>query len=167
MTFFKDLPSLSRLFRFAENVLYKWIFQELNSWRLNPSIKVGRKHGRFVFTTSIKRPVREFHVVVVQWRQRNVLKSLLHVQSCFSLIKTTFFAVLVAVNVIVAYFESSLILTVDGKCEARASLGQWWGEEEKPFLSRATENVALQPQNCFLCCHSTLNELIVTYSLCL
>ena len=78
-----------------------------------------------------------------------------------------FFAVLVAVNVIVAYFESSLILTVDGKCEARASSGQWWGEEEKPFLSRATENVALQPQNCFLCCHSTLNELIVTYSLCL
>ena len=78
-----------------------------------------------------------------------------------------FFAVLVAVNVIVAYFESSLILTVDGKCEARASSGQWWGEEEKPFLSRATENVALQPQNFYLCCHSTLNELIVTYSLCL
>ena len=78
-----------------------------------------------------------------------------------------FFAVIVAVNVIVAYFESSLILTVHGKCEARASSGQWWGEEEKPFLSRATENVALQPQNCFLCCHSTLNELIVTYSLCL
>ena len=78
-----------------------------------------------------------------------------------------FFAVLVAVNVIVAYFESSPILTVHGKCEARASSGQWWGEEEKPFLSRATENVALQPQNCFLCCHSTLNELIVTYSLCL
>ena len=51
--------------------------------------------------------------------------------------------------------------------EARASSGQWWGEEEKPFLSRATENVALQPQNCFLCCHSTLNEFIVTYSLCL
>ena len=49
--------------------------------------------------------------------------------------------------------------------EARASSGQWWGEEEKPFLSRATENVALQPQNCFLCCHSTLNEFIVTYSL--
>ena len=78
-----------------------------------------------------------------------------------------FFAVLVAVNVIVAYFESSLNLTVHGKCEARASSGPWWGEEEKPFLSRATENVALQPQNCFLCCHSTLNELIVTYSLCL
>ena len=78
-----------------------------------------------------------------------------------------FFAVLVAVNVIVAYFESSLILTVHGKCEARASSGQWWGEEEKPFLSRATENVALQPQNFYLCCHSTLNELIVTYSLCL
>ena len=78
-----------------------------------------------------------------------------------------FFAVLVAVNVIVAYFESSLILTVHGKCEARASSGQWWGEEEKPFLSRATENVALQPQNFYLCCHSTLNELIVTHSLCL
>ena len=88
----------------------------MKSWRLNPSIKVGRKHGRFVFTTSIKGPVMEFHVVVVQWRQRNEQKSLLDVQSSFSLIKTTFFAVLVVVNVIVAYFESSLILTVDGKC---------------------------------------------------
>ena len=44
-----------------------------------------------------------------------------------------FFAVLVAVNVIVANFESFLILTVHGKCEARASSGQWWGEKKNTF----------------------------------
>ena len=35
-----------------------------------------------VFTTSTKREIRHFHVVVVQWRQKNVQKSVLHVQSC-------------------------------------------------------------------------------------
>ena len=101
-------------------------------------------------------------VTAKKWTKKLAARSKL-----FFAYQNYFFAVIVAVNVIVAYFESSLILTVHGKCEARASSGQWWGEEEKPFLSRATENVALQPQNCFLCCHSTLNELIVTYSLCL
>ena len=101
-------------------------------------------------------------VTAKKWTKKLAARSKL-----FFAYQNYFFAVLVAVNVIVAYFESSLILTVHGKCEARASSGQWWGEEEKPFLSRATENVELQPQNCFLCCHSTLHELIVTYSLCL
>ena len=57
----------------------------------------------------------------------------------------------------------------NGPREVRSAgrLGPMMRREEKPFLSRATANVALQPQNCFLCCHSTLNELIVTYSLCL
>ena len=35
-----------------------------------------------MFTSSIKREFRQFHLVVVQWRQRNVQKSLMHVQSC-------------------------------------------------------------------------------------
>ena len=75
----------------------------------------------------------EFHVVVVQWRQRNVQKSLLHVQSCFSLIKTTFFAVLVAVNVIVAYFESSLILTVHGKWKRGPARAHDEAKKKNPF----------------------------------
>ena len=35
-----------------------------------------------VFTSSIKRETRRFHVVVVQQRQRNVQNSVIHVQSC-------------------------------------------------------------------------------------
>ena len=34
------------------------------------------------FTSSIKREITQFHLVVVQGRQRNVQKSLMHVQSC-------------------------------------------------------------------------------------
>ena len=35
-----------------------------------------------MFPSSTKREIRHFHVVVVQWRQRNVQKSVMHVQSC-------------------------------------------------------------------------------------
>ena len=51
---------------------------------------------------SINREIRHFHVVVVQWRQRNVQKTVLHVQSCnFANQTFFFFAVLVAVAVAV------------------------------------------------------------------
>ena len=43
------------------------------------------------FTLSIKLQISKCHVVVVQKRQGNVLKSMLHVQSCFCLIKTIAF----------------------------------------------------------------------------
>ena len=58
-----------------------------------------------VFHYSIKRAreVRKFHVAVAQRRLRNVPKSMMHVQSCcFADINVFFFAVLVAVAVIVA-----------------------------------------------------------------
>ena len=35
-----------------------------------------------MFTLSTKREIRHFRVVVVQWRQRNVQKSVMHVQNC-------------------------------------------------------------------------------------
>ena len=35
-----------------------------------------------MFTSSTKREIRHFHVVVVQGRQRNAQKSVMHVQSC-------------------------------------------------------------------------------------
>ena len=44
-----------------------------------------------LFTLSIKLQISKCHVVVVQERQGNVLKSMLHVQSCFCLIKTIVF----------------------------------------------------------------------------
>ena len=57
----------------------------------------------FVFPSSTKREIRHFHVVVVQRRQRNVQKSVMHVQSCcFANQTRCFFAVLVAVAVVVA-----------------------------------------------------------------
>ena len=56
-----------------------------------------------MFTSSIKRENRDFHVVVVQWRQRNVEKSVMHVQSCcFAYYAFFFFADLVPVAVVVA-----------------------------------------------------------------
>ena len=35
------------------------------------------------FTSLTKREIRHFHVVVMRWRQRNVQKRVMHVQSCF------------------------------------------------------------------------------------
>ena len=40
-----------------------------------------------MFLSSKKREIRHFHVVVVQRRQRNVQKSVMHVQSCVLLIQ--------------------------------------------------------------------------------
>ena len=47
-------------------------------------LKRERKFCRGLFTSSIKRETRDFHVVVVQWRKRNLRKSVLPVQSCGS-----------------------------------------------------------------------------------
>ena len=47
--------------------------------------------------------MRQFHVVVVQRLQKNVQKSVMHVQSyCFAFKPVVFFAVLVAVAGVVA-----------------------------------------------------------------
>ena len=58
-----------------------------------------------MFTSSIKREIRQFFVIVVQGRQRNVQKSVLHVQSfCFAnlyLFNYFFVVVLIAVAVVV------------------------------------------------------------------
>ena len=56
-----------------------------------------------MFTFYIKREIRKFHVVVMQRRQRNVQKSVMHVQSCcFTNLNLCFFAALLDVAVIVA-----------------------------------------------------------------
>ena len=47
-----------------------------------PSSEWERKFQSSLFTSSIKREIRHFLVVVLQWRQRNVQKSVMHVQSC-------------------------------------------------------------------------------------
>ena len=55
------------------------------SWNLKDCIKVQKKKKKvvvFCSPSSTKREIRQFHVVVVQRRQRNVQKSVMHVQSC-------------------------------------------------------------------------------------
>ena len=49
------------------------------SWILKECFKVQEK--KILFPSSTKREIRQFHVVVVQRRQRNVQKSVMHVQS--------------------------------------------------------------------------------------
>ena len=55
-----------------------------------------------MFPSSTKREIRHFHVVAVQRRLRNVQKSVMHVQSCCSANLLLFFAIVVAVAVVVA-----------------------------------------------------------------
>ena len=59
-------------------------FLELDSKRLYMyrSSEKEKESRRTVFTFSKKGGIRKFHVVVVQWRERNVQKSVIHVQSC-------------------------------------------------------------------------------------
>ena len=55
------------------------------SWNIKDCIKVQEKKKKvvvFCSPSSTKREIRQFHVVVVQRRQRNVQKSMMHVQSC-------------------------------------------------------------------------------------
>ena len=63
------------------------------------------KESYSVFPFSTKREIRHFHVVqaLVQRRLRNVQKSVMHVQRCcFANLNLCFFAVVVAVAVVVA-----------------------------------------------------------------
>ena len=61
------------------NTLYLSNVSELSwswkSWEKYPSSKRERENRLCLFTISIQREIRHFHVVVAQWRQRNVRKS--------------------------------------------------------------------------------------------
>ena len=73
---------LSRLFQFTENVKCQRISLELITRGLHSCLERESKIRCSLFTFSIKREIRHFHVVVVQWRQINVQKSVMLVQSC-------------------------------------------------------------------------------------
>ena len=66
----------------AENVKCRRSSLQLISWGPHSSLERERKIRCRLFTSSKKREIRHFHVVVVQWRQRNVQKSVMHVQNC-------------------------------------------------------------------------------------
>ena len=47
-------------------------------------MQVQKERGGRLCTSSVKREIRHFHVVVVQWRQKNVQKTMMDLQSfCF------------------------------------------------------------------------------------
>ena len=74
-----DLSSLFHAFNSSNVGKFFW------TWILKDCIKVEEKKKKVVvclFPFSTKRDIRQFHVVVVQRRQRNVQKSVMHVQSC-------------------------------------------------------------------------------------
>ena len=76
------LQNLSRLFYLVQLVKCSQFFVEFNSKRLYRSSGKERGSPGLAFTFSTKRENRHFHVVIVQWRQRNVQESVMHVQSC-------------------------------------------------------------------------------------
>ena len=78
LAFFQSLSWLFQLTYFAK---CKWTLLELNSQQPYPSSKSERKFGH----PSTKREIRYFHVVVLQWRQRNVHDRVMQVKSrCFA-----------------------------------------------------------------------------------
>ena len=72
----------SSLFQFAENIQYRQISLELISWGPHSSLERERPFRGRLFVYSIKREIRHFYVVVVRQWQRNVQKSMMHVQTC-------------------------------------------------------------------------------------
>ena len=103
------LKIISHFFKLCRVYSSCWKYQMLVNFPvvdlLGTALKFrrDRKICRDVFESYIKRPVRDFHVVVVQWRQRNVEESVMHVQSCcFAYKPIAFFDVLVAVAVAAA-----------------------------------------------------------------
>ena len=70
---FALLHTLSRVFHHVQFVKCWRIFVELNSKGLYQSSE-REKEGRPVFASSTKSEIRQFHVVVVQRRQRKVQK---------------------------------------------------------------------------------------------
>ena len=68
------LQTLSRIFHLVQFVKCWQIFLELNFKGLYQSSGKEKESRWLVFVSSTKREIRQFHVVVVQRRQRNVRK---------------------------------------------------------------------------------------------
>ena len=68
------LASLAQIGELARRRNVGNVFLELNSKRLYRSSEKGKGNRCLVFASSMKREIRKLHVVVVQWRQRNVQK---------------------------------------------------------------------------------------------
>ena len=78
--------------------------EPFQSWIPKNHIQVQKEGGNFVFAcvlSFVQREIRHFHVVVVQWGQRNLQKRAMHVQNCcFDYSTHCFCDVLIAVAVV-------------------------------------------------------------------
>ena len=88
----KWVQTSSMLFNLIQFVKY-W----RNSLGLNPkgpclSLEKEKEHFWVVLTYFVKRVIRKFYVAIMQRRLRNVHKSVMHVESCFSDISHLFFS---------------------------------------------------------------------------
>ena len=89
---FALLQNLSRLFHLVQFVKGWQFFLESNSQRLYRRSGKGKESRCLVFSSSTKREIRYFHVVVIQWRQTNVKQGVMEVQSCcFSILNLFLF----------------------------------------------------------------------------
>ena len=75
--------SSTRLSHLLQFVRCWQISLEFNSKALLQRTGKEKESCCLLFTSSSKRGMRHFHVVVVPWRQRNVQKNVMHVQSCY------------------------------------------------------------------------------------
>ena len=78
---FALLQNLLCLFQLVQLVKCWQTFLKLNSKRQYQS-SGKEKESPHVFTSITKHEIWHFHVKVRQWQQRNVQKSVMHVQSC-------------------------------------------------------------------------------------
>ena len=76
---FALLQTLSPLFRLVQFIKCWGIFLDLNSKGLYQRSGKEKESRCLVFTSSTKREIRQFHIVVVQRRQRKVQKTVTHV----------------------------------------------------------------------------------------
>ena len=79
---FALLQTSSRLFHLVQFVKCWQFFLEMNFKRLYRSSGKEKESCCLVFTFSTKQEIRHFQILVVQWRQRNVQKIVMHVHSC-------------------------------------------------------------------------------------
>ena len=74
---FALFQSSSRLLQVTNFVKCRWTLLKLNSYEPHPPSERERKFHRRLCTSPVKRKIRHFHVVVVQWGRRKVQKSVM------------------------------------------------------------------------------------------
>ena len=132
------LPTLSRLFQLVQLVKCWQILLGLNSTRLYQSSGKEKESPCLVFTSSTKLEIMHFDVVVVQRRQRNVQKRVVHVQSCcFAKSKPTAFLPFSVLKLPIVYISAES-KHFKGLCHS----SQFWFSQNYSLLHAMELNVS-------------------------